>query len=68
MVVAHSVERLLPTPKIPGSNPIIGNFIYLLSIVLNCIIEKTEMNKKEAGNGLIFLEKRKKDNQRERQI
>ena len=33
VVVAHSVERLLTTPEIGGSNPVIGKF-YLLSNVL----------------------------------
>ena len=36
MVVAQLVERLLPTPEVRGSIPVIGEilFIYSLSIVL----------------------------------
>ena len=34
MVVAQLVERSLPTPEIRASNPVIGNYI-LLSTVLN---------------------------------
>ena len=26
VVVAHSVEQLLPTPEVHGSNPVIGKF------------------------------------------
>ena len=36
--VAQLVEQLLSTPEIRGSNPAIGNFIYI-----NCI-EKTNIN------------------------
>ena len=48
VVVAQLVERLLPTPQVCGSNPVIGeNFIHLITI--NCI-EKTKEKEKEAGN------------------
>ena len=39
MVVAQLVERSLPTPEVPSSNPIIGEF-YILSTVLNMQIKK----------------------------
>ena len=38
VVVAQLVERLLPTPEVPDSNPVIGN-VYL---------EKMKIKKKEA--------------------
>ena len=45
MVSAQLVERLLPIPEVRGSNPVIGEllFIYSLSTVLK--------DEKEAGNG-----------------
>ena len=48
MVVAQLVERLLLTPEIHSSNPVIGKF-YLLSIEFRklLVIERTKM-KKEA--------------------
>ena len=42
--VAQWVERSLPIPEVRGSNPFIGKF-YLLSTVL-----KKKIKKKEAGN------------------
>ena len=47
--MAQLVEQSLPTPKIFGSNPVIGKF-YLLSTIL-----KGVNNEKEAGNGPIFF-------------
>ena len=49
VVVSQLVKRLLPTPEIRGSNPVIGNFHTYVSTV-NCI-EKTKINEKEASNG-----------------
>ena len=51
-IVAQLVERLLPTPEVQGSNPVIGKLLYR---ILNCLrtvkcIEKTKI-KKEAVNG-----------------
>ena len=39
MGVAQLVERSLPTPEVPSSNPIIVEF-YILSTVLNMQIKK----------------------------
>ena len=50
--VAQLVERLLPTPEVLSSKPVIGKFIYL-TFTVNCI-EKTKINEKEAGNGPFF--------------
>ena len=47
--VAQLVERLLPTPEVLSSKPVIGKFIYL-TFTVNCI-EKTKINEKEVGNG-----------------
>ena len=44
VVVAHLVERLLPTQEICSSNPVIGKF-YLLWIC----IEKSKIMEKGAG-------------------
>ena len=52
MLVAQLVERLLPTPEIRCSNPVIGNIIYY-QLDLKSDIEKTKIKKKEAANGLI---------------
>ena len=47
MVVAQLVMRSLHIPKIRGSNPVIGNFIFYQ---LN---RKDENKEKEAGDGTI---------------
>ena len=44
MVVTQLVERLLPTPEVRGSNPVIGKKLYCMFTV-NCI-EKTKIKKK----------------------
>ena len=49
MVVAQLVHQLLLTPKIRGSDPVIGSF----SVVTLNIIEKTKTKEKEVGNGTI---------------
>ena len=48
--MAQLVERSLPTPEVRGSNPVIGEilFIYSLSTVL-----KGRKQKKDAGNGSV---------------
>ena len=43
------VHQLLLTPKIRGSDPVIGSF----SVVTLNIIEKTKTKEKEVGNGTI---------------
>ena len=48
--VAQLVERLLPIPEVQGSNPVIGKIYIEHLLTVNCI-EKTEIKKKEAGNG-----------------
>ena len=45
VVVVQLVERLLHTPVIHSSNPVISKF-YLFSTVLACVIEKTIIKKK----------------------
>ena len=40
-VVAQLVERLLPTPEILGSNPILGN-LFSMNCLENCF-EKTKI-------------------------
>ena len=52
MVVAQLVMRLLLTPEICSSNPIIGNF-YLLSAVLKELDWKGGNKEKEAGSGAL---------------
>ena len=49
MVVAQLVERLLPTPEICGSNPVIGKIYieHLLSTILK--FEKTKRIKEKRG-------------------
>ena len=50
VVVAQLVERLLPTPEVRSSNPV----IYMEQLLtVNCT-ETTKIKKKEAGNGLFF--------------
>ena len=46
VVMAQFVERLLPTPEINSSNPVISNIIYH-NCIKNCVIEKTEIKKKK---------------------
>ena len=48
--MAQFEERLLPIPKEPGSNPVIGNF-YWTFIYCQLFEEKDENKEKEAGNG-----------------
>ena len=48
VVVVQLVERLLPTPEVHGSNPVIGKFLYW---TFNCLptvicVEKTKIKKK----------------------
>ena len=61
VVVAHLVERLLPVPKVCGSNPVIGKrsldgcygYAWMWKIgqfTVNCV-EKPKIKEKEAGNG-----------------
>ena len=52
VVVAQLVEWFLLGPEVRGSNPVIGKLYYQYTV--NCI-EKTKINKIEAGNGPIFL-------------
>ena len=47
MVVAQLAKRLLPTPEVRGSNPVIGEF-YSTLLTVNCI-EKTKIKKKRPG-------------------
>ena len=48
-VVAQLVERLLQTPEICSSNPVIGE-----NLSTNCIIEKTKIKKKWLGMAHLF--------------
>ena len=48
MIEAQLVEQSLPKPEIRGSNPVIGKF-YLLSTVMKTCTEKTKINKKRHG-------------------
>ena len=53
VVVVQLVERLLPTPEVHGSNPVIGKFLYW---TFNCLptvicVEKTKIKKKRGRNG-----------------
>ena len=50
VVVAQLVEQSLPIPEVQGSNPVIGKIYIEHLLTVNCI-EKTEIKKKEAGNG-----------------
>ena len=50
VVVAQLVERLLPTPEVRGSNPVIFKIYIEHLFAVNCI-EKTKIKKKEAENG-----------------
>ena len=51
MVLAHLAERSLPTVEICSSNPAIGK--NHTEHILLLTVEKTLMNKKEAGNGQV---------------
>ena len=42
--MAQLVERSLPTPEVPGSNPDIGK-----TLSTNCTIEKTKIKKNRPG-------------------
>ena len=53
VVVAQLVEWSLPILKVHGSNPVIGK-IYIEHLFTISCIEKTKINKKEAGNGPLF--------------
>ena len=49
--MAQLVERLLPTPEVRGSNPVIGKLLYWIFNYLptvNCI-ERTKIKKKRPG-------------------
>ena len=48
MIEAQLVEQSLPKPEIRGSNPVIGKF-YLLSTVLKTSTEKTKIKRKRPG-------------------
>ena len=48
VVMAQLVEQLLPTPKICSSNPVIGQF-YVLSTVLNQYLKDANKQKKRPG-------------------
>ena len=51
MIVAQLVEQSLPTPEVRSSNPVFGKLLYRTFICFNVnCIEKTKINKKEAGN------------------
>ena len=54
VVLAQLVERLLPTPEIRGTNPIIRKIL-----CTNCTIKnrKDERKEKEAGSGPSFFKK-----------
>ena len=46
VAVAQMVKRLLPTPELRGSNPVIGKLLYIERLfTFNCI-EKTKIKKK----------------------
>ena len=51
VVVDQLVERLLPTSEVRGLNLLIGKFYIDYLFTLICIV-KTNIKKKEAGNGL----------------
>ena len=51
MVVAQLVEQSFPTPKVRGSNLIIGKLLYLAFICLLSTQMKRQKNEKVAGNG-----------------
>ena len=55
VVVAQLVERLLPIPKVRGSNPVIGKklFLYWTFVYCQLCIEKTKINKKRLGMALL---------------
>ena len=53
VVVAQLVEQSLPTPKIRGSNPVIGKIVST-KYSPNCIIEKTKIEKKRIGMAHLF--------------
>ena len=60
VVVAQLVERSLPKPEVRGSNPVIGENLYIYWTFVYCqlCIEKTKNKEKEAGNGPFFLKKK----------
>ena len=53
VVVAQLVKRSLLTPKIRGSNPVIGKFVST-NYSPNCIIGKTKIEKKRLGMAHLF--------------
>ena len=61
VVVAQLVERLLPIPEVRGSNPVIGNNLYIEHLFIYCqLCWKDENKEKEAGYGpflkVLFVE------------
>ena len=50
MVVAQLVERLLPTPEVPSSNPVIGE-IY----IEHCLLYRKDENKVKEGMARFFF-------------
>ena len=52
-VVTQLVERLLPTPEVRGSNPVIGKLLYETFVYCQ-LYWKDENKEKEAGNGPFF--------------
>ena len=51
VVVAQLVERLLLTPEVRDSNPVIGKLLYWTFICLLSIVLRRRKMRKEAGNG-----------------
>ena len=50
VVVAQSLERLLPTSEARGSNPAIGK-IYIKKCLLSSVLKRHKIKKREAQNG-----------------
>ena len=50
MVVAQLVERLLLTPDVRGSNPVIDKLLYIQHLFTINLKRKDENKEKEAGN------------------
>ena len=55
--MAQLVERLLPTPEVCGSNPVIGNLLYRTFIWLLSSVLKRRKIKEEVRNGQFFIKK-----------
>ena len=57
VVVAQLVERSIPIPEVRGSNPVIGNKLFILNICFLSTVywkDKNKEKEKEAGNGSFF--------------